>query len=315
MIRKFTDNGFEHIVLENDLIRAEFLPAIGGKMIKLINKKTGTDFLFPPQRPYKQAYHGAPFEKYDTSGFDECFPTVEACELVTKSEMKIKFPDHGQLWSRAWDTQVIGAETFMRTVKGVNWNYSFKKYITLEENRLVIDYEIENKEEEPLPYIWSAHPLLNVEQDDEIYLTDDVKKVMVNWSSCQDIGNSGDELTWPMLDKTNDYSKVQSLEFGKAVKLFSERLNEPGWAALHKPKSKESFLISFDSKKNPFMGIWLCYGGWPVDAEQKHLTIALEPTNGRPDSLARAFENGECGILNYNEKHNWKIELSIVNEN
>lgn len=311
MITTFKQNGLEHISLENELLKVIFLPEIGGKMIKLINKRTNTNFLLEPHKEYKHAFHGAPFENYDASGFDECFPTIEACEITTESGMKIKFPDHGQLWSKAWDYEIVGRETFIRTTKGINWNYVFKKIISLEGNKLTIDYEVENFEDEPLPYIWAAHPLLNVEPGDEIYLPEEVRKAFTGWTNDKSIGS---EVEWSYIDNKNDFSVVQPAEFGKAVKLFSHQLKEHGWAALHKIKNKESFLISFDTAEIPFLGVWLCYGGWPPNGEPKHLTIALEPSNACCDSLAEAMQKKLCSVVGPHKKNIWQIEIAIVNE-
>ncbi|MEW6196351.1 MAG: DUF5107 domain-containing protein [Bacteroidota bacterium] len=317
MIQITQVDNFEQISLENDFIKVIFLPQIGGKMIKLINKKTGTNFLLEPQndsKKYRPAYHGAPFDQYDTSGFDECFPTIEACAITTESGSKISFPDHGQLWSKAWQYQITEDETLIRTAKGVNWNYAFSKKVHLEENRFIIDYVIENFEDESLPYIWSAHPLLNVETGDEIYLSDEIDQVILNWSSDEKLGKAGDLLSWPMVDGKNDFSTVHDINFAKAVKIFSNKLNEFGWCAFHKVRNKESLLISFDTVKIPYLGIWLTYGGWPTGNRPKHLTVALEPTNACCDSLEKAIEKKSCGIIKPMQKNEWRMEFAIVNE-
>ncbi len=318
MLKIYQENNLEHISLENNFIKVVFLPEIGGKMIRFINKKTGTNFLLEPQnkdKTYKKAFHGAPFRNYDVSGFDECFPTVEACTIKSKLGSQISFPDHGQLWSKPWRYQITEDETLIRTAKGVNWDYSFSKKVHLEENRFKIDYLVENNEEEPLPYVWAAHPLLNVEEGDEIYLTDEIQKVFLYWANDLSLGKKGDSLEWPFIDDKNDYSKIPDRNFGKAVKLFSSRLKEPGWATLHKTKNRESFLISFDCNNIPYLGIWLCYGGWPENNSVKHFTVALEPTNACCDSLANAIENNACEILQPHQKNEWKIEFVVVNEN
>jgi galactose mutarotase-like enzyme len=286
-------------------------------MIKFINKKTGTNFLLEPQntgKGYKPAFHGAPFANYDTSGFDECFPTIAPCTIQTKLGSSISFPDHGQLWSKSWNYQISDDETLIRSTKGVNWDYSFTKRVKLEENRFTIYYRVENFEEEPLPYIWAAHPLLNVEPGDEIYLTDEIQNFNLYWSNDNKLGTNGTKLEWPFVNGKDDFSVIPNREFGKSVKLFSKRLNEFGWAALHKVKNRESFLVSFNTDEIPFLGIWLCYGGWPENAKEKHLTIGLEPTNSCCDSLATAIEKNGCGILPAGGKNEWKMEFIITQE-
>jgi galactose mutarotase-like enzyme len=317
MINTYEENGLRFIEMENELLKVIFLPQIGGKMIKLINKITGTNFLLEPQnetKSYKPAFHGALFENYDTSGFDECFPTVEACKISTKSAYEISFPDHGQLWSKKWGYEISNDGTFIRTTKGINWDYSFSKQVKLEENKFIIDYMVENFEDEPFPYIWAAHPLLNVEPEDVIYLTDEIQNVIAYWTNAEEIAKQGDKLEWPYLDGVHDFSVIPKADFGKSIKIFSKKLNDPGWCAFHKSKNRESLLISFDTERVPYLGIWLCYGGWPVNSKNKHFTIALEPTNACCDSLEKAIKENACGIIQPNAKNKWRIEFAVVNE-
>ena len=42
-------------VLESALIRVEVAPALGGKFVSLRSKRTGTEWLLPPLKPYEEA--------------------------------------------------------------------------------------------------------------------------------------------------------------------------------------------------------------------------------------------------------------------
>lgn len=309
--------GFEQISVENDFIKVIILPQIGGKMIGLINKKTGTNFLLESQnrdKKYEPAFHGAPFQNYDTSGFDECFPTVEASFLTTEEGKKISFPDHGELWSKPWSFKKTDDSTLVGFVKGTNLNYTFNKKIYLDGNRVIIDYKVENNDASPLPYIWAAHPLFNIEPGDEIYLTDEIQNVYLYWSNDSKLGSRGDQLEWPFINSVSDFSVIPEKSFGKAVKLFSGKLTMSAWTALHKKNKKESLLISFDTSENPYLGIWLCYGGWPEEISEKQLTVALEPTNCGSDSLSAAAGKNSCGIIEPDSANYWRIEFAVVNE-
>lgn len=309
--------GFEQISVENVFIKVIILPRIGGKMIGLINKKTGTNFLLESQnrdKKYEPAFNGAPFQNYDTSGFDECFPTVETSSLTISEGKEIQMPDHGELWSKPWSFKKTDDSTLVGFVKGTNLNYTFNKKISIDGNRLIIDYKVENKSGGSLPYIWAAHPLFNVEPGDEIYLTDEIQNVTLFWSNDPKLGSKGDLREWPFINDVNDFSVVPDKNFGKAVKLFSEKLTMPAWAALHKKAKKESLLISFDVSINPYLGIWLCYGGWPEEASGKHLTVALEPTNSGTDSLSAAAKKKSCGIIEPDSANYWRIEFAVINE-
>ncbi len=315
----YKKDGLDCLAIENDYLKAEFLPILGAKMITLVNKKTGRQFLLESQAPnghYRQAVYGANFADYDTSGFDDCFPTVAACEYRSLSEPQRRFdlllPDHGELWCRGWN-YTIGENQIIFTIAGVRLSYELHKIITLVENKLSVHYCLRNTAANPLSYLWSAHPLLRVQPGDRLILPPEVKQVLLNGATDPAVGKFEDLLPWPYLagSKNNvDFSIVQDHNFGCAVKCFSEPLTA-GFAGVYFPSSDESLLFEFDAKIIPFLGLWLCYGGWPENRYLRHLTVGLEPTNGRPDALAEAVRRQECTELSGYQETNWQLTISV----
>jgi hypothetical protein len=90
----------ESVVLENNTIRAEFLPYPGGKLASLICKKT--DFEFLVQRK-NENYLEQPFDgeyiKGECSGYDDMFPTIDTCNYENEPWNGVKMADHGEVWS------------------------------------------------------------------------------------------------------------------------------------------------------------------------------------------------------------------------
>ncbi|MFZ0391783.1 MAG: hypothetical protein WAN36_15085, partial [Calditrichia bacterium] len=85
-----------------------------------------------------------------------------------------------------------------------------------------------------------------------------------------------------------------------------------GMAGVHFAASDEALLFKFSVQQNPYLGIWLCYGGWPVNGNEKHLTVGIEPASGRPDSLAKAIENGDCTSLAPGDTAEWHLILTVL---
>ena len=317
MIREYSSYGLKHLLISNDKVEAVFLPQLGSKMISLINKKSGTQFLLENQdknKIYRKAFHGADYSLYDASGFDECFPTIEAAEIIIEhignGNKKLQYPDHGELWSKEWDYELTDTSIFFYA-DGVNAGYSFRKIITLEENRVIINYSLVNKSAFPLYYIWSGHPLLAIEEGDRIIMPPGIYKLFLNWTSDDNIGEFGHYIPWSgEAGEANSFYDVKSADTGMALKGFTDSLRH-GFAGLFRSHKNESVLISFDYKKLPYLGVWLCFGGWPAGAVKKHYTVALEPTTGRPDSLSESVKRNECSVLDINEERNWKIEFSL----
>lgn len=317
-IEEFRKNKLIHIKMENEYIRIVFLPEIGGKMIELTNKETNRQFLLESQNSgggYKRPFYGANFEKYDTSGFDECFPSVEMSRypwLNTSQMEPLIIPDHGELWSLPWRYKITD-KTLRLVVKGKVLAYQFEKQIQIVKNEVHFRYKLKNLDKHPFHYIWSAHPLLKVVPGAQLLLHSEISEVFLNWASNNKIGKFGDTLPWPHVHKNsgNNYSYIPEIKFGEALKCFSNALDH-GCAGIYFPDTDEACIFQFDVVKNPYLGIWLCYGGWPVNRAEKQLTVALEPSSGRPDSLIKAFERNESSIIGVDEIKSWDLSISIL---
>jgi len=306
-IRKYIHKNFECITSENDIIKIGVLPQIGGKMIELWDKRTQQQFLLEPQNDsgmYEASTFAKDFSLFDISGFDECFPTVEASD---------PFPDHGEVWSRPWN-YVIHDQSIEMSIQGVNAHYEFKKLMWLENNSVHIQYHVVNNMDVPFQFLWSAHPLLHVKSGARIMLPKSVRRVFLNWTSNSNIGSYGDFLQWPLKFKgdgeTLDFSVVPNVTANVAVKCFTDALEE-GFAGLYYPETNRTLLFKFDPADIPYVGLWLCYGGWPVDSPKKQFTIAIEPCNGRPDKLQNAIQRRECQVLAPHESKTWHLSISV----
>ena len=320
VIKQSYRNAFKQIQLGNDILQVSFLPELGGKMIQLKNVKTGTQFLKTPGNPdtdYHKSDYGAYFETSDASGFDECFPTVEPTTYInpfSEDKLQIEVPDHGEVWSSAWDYNFSDNELVLTTF-GKQLDYKFQKSIKLNENVVHIEYELTNNAAVPFHYLWSAHPLLNISEGDQLLLPEEIQDVFLNWSSDPGLGSFGDILNWPVLTHKGslgdiNFSVVQSKSFGKAVKLFSSKLRS-NRAGLYRHEKDESLLFHFNPKETPFLGLWLCYGGWPGNGKGNHFTVGIEPTSGRPDSLTNAIASDCSKIIYSKQTHHWYLDISL----
>jgi len=311
--------GLKAIRLENRFVTSVILPQIGGKMIILKNRLTNTQFLLPPQNkdnPYRIPHFGAIFDDYDASGFDECFPTIEKASYRYRQKdkwMEVEFPDHGELWCQEWN-YVIKYQELKLWINGVFFPYRFEKTIRLQENSLIVEYSLFNIGSDKLYYIWSAHPLLNVVPGAQIIFKEDLEKVFLNWASDESVGKFGDILPWPNLDQGNpqfNYSCIPPISVSRAVKCFTPILKE-GMVALYYPDRRETILFEFNPREIPYVGLWLCYGGWPLNSRQKHYTIGIEPASGRPDSLERAIERNEHSVILAGDIKKWQLKIRLI---
>ena len=253
------------------------------------------------------------FEDYETSGFDECAPTVAECLYPEEPFLGSRLPDHGDVWCLPSAVEIVGQHicltTHLRSLP-----LQIKKTVQLQEKKVRLDYEATNLSQSSVKLLWSAHPLLRVEAGTEIILPKEVKEIEVGWSAQERLGRPGDRCTWPEATERSGrmvkLNRIVSPTVGSAEKLFTPRLSQ-GFCGMFLPREDEGIAFRFDPRLVPYVGIWMCQGGWPTSRAAKHFTAALEPCFGRPDSLEEAIRRNECAVLRGYESMRWWMEIEV----
>lgn len=115
MIAECLYMGAKAFSIGNDRFSAVFLPEFGGKMVSLYDKRRDFEFLF--QNPYgnfRKAVRGASFMDFEACGFDDAFPNIDP-ETVEFDGRLIDYPDHGEIWSASFDSEILDRETLSFT--------------------------------------------------------------------------------------------------------------------------------------------------------------------------------------------------------
>src|SRR5258708_35706618 len=287
------------IVVDNVPLGLTVVPEPGGKIVSLIRNESEYEYLVQPpdpERAYRPRNYAGRFEEYEPSGFDECLPTIAACSYPEEPFSASPLPDHGDVWCSSSSVEIAG-ERVTLTTSIRSLPLRFTKKLRLRKNIVRLEYEVSNLSKSDLKFLWSAHPLIKVEPDAEIILPQEVKEVEVNWSNDERLGKSGDRCSWPIATecsgRTVELNRIVSPTAATAEKLFTSPLCE-GFCGMFLPRENESIIFRFDPRLVPYVGIWICQGGWPIARADKQFTVALEPYNGRPDSLEEAISRNEC---------------------
>ena len=291
------------MLLENESLRIEVLPEFGGKISLIVALPSGTEMLQPQLRPVVPRTAGLAFDKSDASGWDECLPTVSACTLPGGEAMQ----DHGDLWRIPWDVLEQDATSVRMSVAATSLPLRFTRALRVEGSSLFLDYEVSNVGDRPAEYVWSAHPLFAVEAGDRIVLPSDIKEVLVEGSGGGRLGAAGSRVAWP---GPFELDHVLAPDANVGDKLYAAAPAE-GWAALERVRSGLRLEVHFDAAVLPWLGLWICYGGWPEGAATRGYCVALEPCTAPADSLARAIKEGHARTLAPGEAHTWSIEVRI----
>ena len=307
---------------ENVVIRAgdcslTILPRLGGKIASI--KVGDHELLQAPLAAYGPRTRNMAFDAGDASGWDECLPSVAACTLETE-DGAISIPDHGDLWRVEWEPKGSGTDSASVTLCGECFSLPLvlARTFALTETsmgwKLSLNYKVTNSGGEPMPWSWAAHPLFAVKAGDRIVLPDSIKTLQLEGSGGSRLGTSGDEVEWPIATladgSLSDLSVAQSSASGIGDKLFAGPLSATeSWCALVRPSVGMRIKTSFDPAATPFLGVWICYGGWPERSGPKQMCVALEPATAPVDSLAQTGTWSR--ILDSGESYSWPMAVEI----
>lgn len=305
-------NGQDRVVVKTNTLQMEVLPGFGGKISSLRAISNGVELLQQPLAPYAARTMEMAFEDGEASGFDECLPSVSGCEISTHAG-KVSIPDHGDFWRLPWEYKQQGNKVWLGAT-GVSVPVRFEKTLHLDDSGLLIEYSVSNPTKAPLEYVWSAHPLFAVGEGDRIVLPQTIRQVTVEASAWNRLGMKGATHPWPLAVLANgsevDLSIVGAFDDAIGDKLYAPAPAE-GWCALERRGANLRIEMKFDPALSPYLGLWLCYGGWPESKSNRQYCVALEPCTAPGDSLTIAVERGWAKKLEPGETYAWWMRIGI----
>jgi len=318
LIYLLKDEGFRHInmvderacFLKSSAISVEIVPAEGGRISSLKSLHSGTEFLTQSQRRgrYPQSGLDARFQDGPCAGIEECLPTVGVSGSETEGGPA---PDHGDFWQLPW--RLLAASDTQASMAAVGFSrmLRFSKNITLEHNTLRVAYAVENAGSNAQSFLYACHPLFAVSQGDRVLLPSEIRDLRLDYSKGDRLGASGSIITWPTTKSGVRLDVTLGPEAGTAEMFYSLRLNE-AVCGIYREASGQVLEVSFDSKRLPYLGLWLCYGGWPSDGEEPlQYAVALEPTTSPCNTLANAQRTNTAISLKAGETYHWEILFTV----
>ena len=298
-------SGFPAIALRTEELEVVVVPALGMKLTNL-RRLRGREWLWRnDQLPLALPKPGASYvETADSGGWDECFPTVaESAGL----------PDHGELWSAEWTSSVYdhaGGTTLAGTAPGRALPYEFHREITLDSVEPVVRlrYRLGHGGAETFPWLWSAHPLFNVQPGSTLVLPS-VSQVKLDAVHGRSDLARGDTVSWPGAIGGEQARFVFPEQGGWALKAFAD-VGESGRMVLTDPRQGERLEIAVRPDEVPQVGLWLNCRGWAPAGRGSYYNLGLEPCIGAPDRLEDALHGwGTAQFLQPGEERTWGLEV------
>jgi galactose mutarotase-like enzyme len=174
-------------------------------------------------------------------------------------------------------------------------------------------YRLRHTGDAPFPWIWSAHPLLNVQPGTAITLPgvkqvklaavhgreDLAKNEIVSWPAA--IGGDSERFTFPG-------------NGGWALKAFGD-LGPEGRMVLTDPRRGERLEFVVRREEVPQVGLWINCRGWAPPGRTPYYNLALEPCIGAPDHLDLAVREWHTAqTLNPGEEREWSVDVRLLDD-
>ena len=288
--------------IESAGIRVAVLPAFGARVVSLVDKRCQRDWLFQGSVSANTGEE-AVYLAGEAVGWDECFPTVGAFDARNTTWGR-KLRDHGDLWGRPWT--VAGHTDTSISTTYEDPLFRFTRALRVKASTLIADYEVVNRGEQSLPFLWALHALFSVTPADTIKLANAQSIVATHFALDDRPFDGPHAFAWPGPDDKVPISldRVQPASRHMAAKLVASGIPSRSVTLGH---AGEWLDIGWDEPLDD-LGIWLNYGGWPAAGELHH--IALEPTSAPADHLGQAIA-GNAKTIRPGGRAAWRIRMTV----
>jgi galactose mutarotase-like enzyme len=300
------------LALETPALRVITVPTMGAKIVSIFDRIVGHEWLLPPKNGYFQPVdYGAAFVEQDMSGWDEMFPTIDRCMYPARGAyFGTELPDHGEVWSLAWTYDESITDAIRLSVLGRALPYMLSRTIRITDERtLLLSYEVINTGTEPFSALWVAHPQLAVDKATQIVLPSSVMQV-INVLPSQELPVIGQLCNWAVTTTPTgeqlQLDRVRSASEHKHRKVYLPPDHPVQWAGLQQHERRGWLRFLWNTAEVRYLGIWVDEGSF-----NSVMAVALEPSTGFYDSLARAWKNNRAMYLLPNIPCRWSLALEL----
>ncbi len=290
---RWTYQGFEALILENDQLRFVVLPDFGGRIWSIVDKARDREMLWHhPRMPLRPPVHGATYDNWFAGGWDELFPND--APVVIDGEA---YPDHGEVWSLRADWELVdcsaAAVSIRFTLHGFVTASRYEKTLTLNDGEatLRLRYRLTNVGPTPLDFVWKLHAPLPVHPGARLHLP--ARTVLVDPAFAGAFGSAS--FAWPYAPRedggVSDLRDIPEPDAGRLHFYYGLDLTA-GWAAVTYPDEDVGFGLAFDPAILQTVWIFATFNGW-----RGLSTLILEPCTGYPYELDKAIAAGTATRL------------------
>jgi galactose mutarotase-like enzyme len=301
------------VLLRSDEIEVIVLPSEGGRIASLRSLSSGLEFLTQarPGRSSIQAGLDVEFQSGPCAGAEECLPTVGRCDDCAEGPA----PDHGDFWQIPWSVDSSSYRKVEMHAVGFSRPLRFERVIQIDGACLSLGYRVVNVGSKAVSFLYAWHPLFAADGGDRIVLPAEVDDVTLTYSRNGNLPHEGKVLQWPRLEGATpirDLSVAGELYDQTAEMIYTRKL-KVGRCGVFRKRREQGVIVSFDSSELAYLGVWLCFGGWPITGQEpKQVAVALEPTIAPCNTLSEAERAGLAVQLAPEQAFAWNVKVELT---
>jgi len=270
------------------------LPSRGGKIDSIFDRRSGREWLTQPaQDPLPNLSYGMEFTTADMAGWDEMMPTIIGGATPMGDGA---LPDHGEVWSVPWDVVSADDSAVTLEVTGRAMPYRFRRTARLSAaNVLRLEYTVEATADVPVQLLWAAHPQFAWMPGARVELPDGIKRVL------DVMADPPVEVEW----NRRLACLLDHVEVGTGHKVWLLPDERPTWSRLRDPDGG-AVTLRWDGSVVRYLGIW-----FDAEAYAREPVVALEPSTGFYDDLARAVAGDRADAVGPHDPSSWILEVAV----
>jgi hypothetical protein len=269
--------------LESDWLRVDLAPSVGGRIVSVVDRASGYEFLWRNASLRLQRLEaGSEYDPNFYGGIDELLPN-DVPEMVNG----IACPDHGELWTTPLDHRSEGERLVLRGVLP-RFGLEYERALCLRPEAPCLDftYRLTNRTDQPRQFLWKLHAALAIAAGDVIECPARRGQVVdLAWSRHHTL----EPFDWPVIE--GQTANVVPPADGTVDFFYLFELSE-GRMAWRRPGTGLRFEYRFDPKVFPFAWWFASYGGF-----NGHYAAILEPCTAMPLSVNDAAARHQCSML------------------
>lgn len=295
-------------MLECDRLRVEFVRK-GARMVSLFDKYSDREFLLQGREDPGLDCFDQDYPACNPAGFDDMFPTINACFYKDFPWKGVQAADHGEVWSLEWKTEITNNALAM-TVDGIRFPYHLEKRVFFcDDLTLHIDYTLTNKAPYDFKFLWTAHPILAIEQNTCFLLPEACQTGYTIACDCGRLGRYGDLFNLDCVLGSERPDGKLVIEASDASRNCSEKfyVREPlseGFCSVVYPGGTDRLNFRFPVDSVPYLGLLITEnenGSWAI----------VEPATAPYDQIDLADSYGKASVVKALSEYKWFLEIDV----